>query len=234
MVDGSLTRLRLPGLRCPHWRLRLADDERATLRSLRPSRLREPLPPHARPPDPKDVRLATTGEADGRGACRPSRLDVSWLASRPAPGATRRARSRPSGPTRPRGRTAARPARRPLRELQRAEGLEPAAALIRAHDGTSCGARLSAGRAAYRSADQTNRTTPVVRMVQATGPTHPATWAPEDVLASELASMPTAPGLSGRLDERDEHHGCDDSQGGFPLLLSRLPQGPRAGTGTGR
>ena len=57
------------------------------------------------------------------------RLDLPGLASRGAPGATRRARGRPSRAARPRWRAAAGSAGRPLLELQRAEGAEPAAAL---------------------------------------------------------------------------------------------------------
>ena len=60
---------------------------------------------------------------------------LSRLASRAAPGATRRARGRPSGAARPRWRAAAGAARRPLRELQRAEGVEPAAAVSRCTHG---------------------------------------------------------------------------------------------------
>ena len=127
-MDGSLTRLRLSGLRAPRRRLWLADDERAPLRPLRPFRHRQPLPAHARPPDPTDVRVAAAGEADDRGPCRGPRLALSGLASRAASCPTWRARSRPSGAARPRGRPTASPAWRPLLELQRAEGLEPAAA----------------------------------------------------------------------------------------------------------
>ena len=67
MRHATLTRLRLSRLRRPRWRLRLAHDERAPLRSLRATGLRQPLPAHPRPPDPADVGLATTGAADGRG-----------------------------------------------------------------------------------------------------------------------------------------------------------------------
>ena len=109
--------------------LRLADDERAPLRPLRPPGLRQPLPAHARPPGPADLGLATAGEADGRGLGRAPRLDLPGLASPAAPGATRRARGRPSRAARPRWRAAAGSAGRPLLELQRAEGPEPAAAL---------------------------------------------------------------------------------------------------------
>ena len=76
--------------------------------------------------------VATAGEADGRGLGRASRLDLSGLASPAAPGATRRARGRPSGAARPRWRAAAGSAGRPLLELQRAQGPEPAAAVSRA------------------------------------------------------------------------------------------------------
>ena len=75
-------------------------------------------------------RLAPAGEADGRGPRRGPRLALPGLASRAAPGATRRARGRPSGAARPRWRAAAGAARRPLRELQRAQGVEPAAAVM--------------------------------------------------------------------------------------------------------
>jgi hypothetical protein len=129
MVDGPLPRLCLPWLRGPHRHLRLAHDERAALRPVWPTGLREPLPPHTRPPDPEDVRLATAGEADGRGPRRGPRLALPRLASPAASGNTRRARGRPSGAARPRWRAAAGAARRPLRELQRAEGSESAAAL---------------------------------------------------------------------------------------------------------
>ena len=80
-------------------------------------------------PDPTDVGLATTGEADGRGTRRGPRLALPRLASRAARGATRRARGRPSGAARPRWRAAAGAARRALRELQRAQGAESAAAV---------------------------------------------------------------------------------------------------------
>ena len=84
MVDGSLTRLRLSGLRAPHRRLRLAHDERAPLRPLRSPGLRQPLPAHARPSGAADVGLATAGEADGRGPRRGPRLDAvrAGIASR--------------------------------------------------------------------------------------------------------------------------------------------------------
>ena len=52
------------------------------------------------------------------------------LASRGAPGPTRRAHGRPSGAARPRWRAAAGAARCALRELQRAQGVEPAAAVM--------------------------------------------------------------------------------------------------------
>ena len=55
VVDGSLTGLRLSGLRGTRRRLRLAHDERAPLRPLRPPGLRQPLPAHARPSGPADV-----------------------------------------------------------------------------------------------------------------------------------------------------------------------------------
>jgi hypothetical protein len=129
MVDGSLTGLCLSGLRGPHQRLRLAHDERAALRPLRSPGLRQPLPADTRPPDPADERLAMAGEADGRGARRGPRLDLSWLASRGARRATRRARGRPSGAARPRRRAATGAAWCSLRELQRAQGLGPAAAV---------------------------------------------------------------------------------------------------------
>ncbi len=58
MVDGTLSGLRLSGLRAPRWRLRLAHDERVTLRPLRPPGLRQPLPAHTRPPGQADERLA--------------------------------------------------------------------------------------------------------------------------------------------------------------------------------
>ena len=133
MVDGSLPRLCLPGLRAPRRRLRLAHDERASLRPLWPTRLRQPLPAHARPSDPADERLATPREADGRGARRPVRLALPRLAPRAALGPTRRAHGRPSGGARPRWRAAARSARRAVLDLQRAQGLEPAAAVRQRH-----------------------------------------------------------------------------------------------------
>ena len=88
----------------------------------------------SRPPDPADVGLATAGEADGRGPCRPPWLALSGLAPRAARRATRRARGRPSGAARPRWRATAGKARRPLRELQRAQGIESAAAVRRGAD----------------------------------------------------------------------------------------------------
>ena len=132
MVDATLPRLCLSGLQAPHRRLRLAHDERAPLRPLRPPELRQPLPAHTRPPGPTQQRMAAPGEADGRGPRGGPRLALPGLASRTASGAARRARGRPSGAARPRGRAAASTARCPLRELQRAQGPEPAAALRRA------------------------------------------------------------------------------------------------------
>ena len=81
MVDGSLKGLCLSGLRTAHGRLRLAHDERAALRPLRPTRLREPLPTNDGPSGAADVGVAPVGEADRRGSRRPSRLDLSRLAS---------------------------------------------------------------------------------------------------------------------------------------------------------
>ena len=69
MVDGSLTRLRLSGLRAPRRRLRLAHDERAALRPLRPSGLRQPLPAHARPSGAAD---AAPGDGWRSGRSRPT------------------------------------------------------------------------------------------------------------------------------------------------------------------
>jgi hypothetical protein len=129
MVDGSLPGLCLSGLRGPRWHLRLAHDERAALRPLRPPGLRQPLPAHPRPPRPALQRLATAGEADRREPRRDPRLGLPRLASRAAPGATRRTRCRPSGAARPRWRAATRPPWCALRELQRAQGPEPAAAV---------------------------------------------------------------------------------------------------------
>jgi hypothetical protein len=129
MVDDSCTSLRLSGLRASRWRLRLADDERASMRPLRTSGLREPLPPDTRPPHSADSCLATAGEADRRDPRRGPRLALPWLASRAAPGPTRRAGGRPSRAARPRGRAAARATGRALSELQRAQGVEPTAAL---------------------------------------------------------------------------------------------------------
>ena len=128
-MDGTLPRLRLSGLRASHRRLRLAHDERAPLRPLRSPGLRQPLPPHTRPSDPADVSLATTGEAYGRDSRRTSRLGLSWLASRATSGPTRRTRSRPSGAARARWRAFAGAPWRALRELQRAQGALPAAAV---------------------------------------------------------------------------------------------------------
>ena len=54
-----------------------------------------------------------------------------------ASGAARRARGRPSGAARPRRRAAACAARRPLRELQRAQGVESAAAVTTAQGATA-------------------------------------------------------------------------------------------------
>ena len=127
MADGSFTGLRLSGLRGPRWHLRLAHDERAPLRPLRSAGLRQPLPAHARPSGAADVSLATAGEADGRGPRRGPRLDLSGLASRATPGATGRTGGGPSRAARPRRRAATGAARRALRELQRAQGPEPAA-----------------------------------------------------------------------------------------------------------
>jgi hypothetical protein len=128
-VDGALTGLRVSGLRDPRRVMWLAHDERASVRPLRPAGLREPLPAHTRPSGPADHSLATAGEANGRGLGRGPRLELSGLAPPGAPGATRRASGRPSGAARPGRRTDARSAWRPLRELQRAEGAESAAAL---------------------------------------------------------------------------------------------------------
>ena len=127
-MDGALTRLRLSGLRGSSRHLRLADDERAPLRSLRSSWLREPLPEDARPSHATHVGLGSPGEADGRSPRRGPRLALSGLASRVARRPTRRARRGPSGAARSRRRAAAGSARRALFELQRAEGAEPAAA----------------------------------------------------------------------------------------------------------
>ena len=88
MVDGSRTCLCLSGLRGPRWRLWLAHEERAALRSLWPPGLRQPLPAYARPPDPKDVSLATAGEADGRGPRGAPWLALPGLASRTTSGPT--------------------------------------------------------------------------------------------------------------------------------------------------
>ena len=126
MTDGTITGLCLPGLRAPHRFLRLADDERAPLRSLRPAGVRQPLPQDARPSGATDLGVATTGEADGRGPRRTPRLDLPRLASRATSGPTRQARGRPSGAARPRWRAAAGTARRPLLKLLCAQGPEPA------------------------------------------------------------------------------------------------------------
>jgi hypothetical protein len=131
MVDGSLAGLRLSGLRDPHGRLRLADDQRASLRPLRPSGLRQPLPAHARPPDPADLGLATAGEADGGSPRRAPRLDLSGLAPRAASGPARRARGRPPRAAHLRRGAATGSAERPMFQLQRAEGVESAATLTR-------------------------------------------------------------------------------------------------------
>jgi hypothetical protein len=80
-MDDSLAGLRLSGLRGPRRVLRLADEQRATLRPLRPAGLRQPLPADTRPSGAADVSLATAGEADGRGARGSLRLGLSWLAS---------------------------------------------------------------------------------------------------------------------------------------------------------
>ena len=82
-----------------------------------------------------DIGLATTGEADGRGACRGPGLALSGLAPRAASGPTRRARGRPSGAAGPRWRAAAGTAGGALLGLQRAEGVEPAAAVRSWHHG---------------------------------------------------------------------------------------------------
>jgi hypothetical protein len=125
--SAALARLCLSRLRDPRRVLRLADDERATLRPLRSSGLRQPLPKDARPSRAADLGLAPAGEADGRGPCGAPWLELPGLASRGASCTTRRARGRPSGATRPRWRASAASPRRAVPELQRTQGVEPAA-----------------------------------------------------------------------------------------------------------
>jgi hypothetical protein len=133
MVDGSLTRLRLSRLRAPRCHLWLADDERAALRPLWPPGLRQSLPAHAGPSGAADVGLATAGGAHGRGLGGSARLGLSWLAPGTALRAARRPDGRPSRAAGSRWRAAAGPARRPMRELQRSQGVESAAALAFTH-----------------------------------------------------------------------------------------------------
>jgi hypothetical protein len=120
-----------------------AGRRRTPLRPLRSPGLRQPLRADARPPDQAHEPLAPTGEADGRGLGGSSRLELPGRASGTAPGATRRARGRPSGAARPRWRTAARSAGRAVLELQRAKGVESAAALSPARTRPLPGLRLA-------------------------------------------------------------------------------------------
>ena len=83
---------------------------------------------------PKNSALACRLSAEASASARRGpRLDLPRLASRATPGPTWRARSRSSRAAGPRWRAAAGAARRPLLELQRAQGPEPAAALTDRH-----------------------------------------------------------------------------------------------------